>query len=146
MLYDDVECNIARWGSDGECGAWNYARGVAVETARAVCGSPVSLYYHELLTCSPHEAPARVPAHLPLGHEITAVVRDGFGDLVTVVDHRETAPYGEHGDVWRLTVDGVEVEDGSASHPPSLPWAAHQVRWHLYRRRPMPPPLSIPRP
>jgi hypothetical protein len=145
VLYDGVECNIPRWGREGEFGVWNYARGVLVETSRAVGGTPVSLRYRELLTRQPHEDPATVPAHLPVGHEITAVIRDADGELVTVVDHRETAPYGAHGDFWELTVNGVQPEDGLALHPPSLPWMANTVRWHLRQRRPLAPVIPITR-
>lgn len=71
------------------------------------------------------------------------MIRDADGELVTVVDHRETAPYGAHGDFWRLTVDGIEPEDGLAKHPPSLPWAANQVRWHLRQWQPLAPVIPI---
>ncbi|TVT23392.1 hypothetical protein FNH05_33055 [Amycolatopsis rhizosphaerae] len=139
VLHPGVECNIPRWGSEDEYGAWSYARGVLVETSRALYGTPVSLRYRELLSRQPHEDPSTVPAHLPVGYEITAVVHDCTGKLVTVVHHRETAPHGAHGDFWRLTVNGIEPEDGLATHPPSLPWAANQVRWHLRERPPLIP-------
>lgn len=129
VLYPDVECNIPRWGSESDYGAWNYARGLLVETSRALQGTPVSLHYHELLTRQPHENPATIPAHLPIGHEITAIVRDTIGQLITTVDHRETTLYGTHGGCcWRLTVNGIVPEHGLAKHPPSLPWAANHVR------------------
>ncbi|ASR39974.1 hypothetical protein BAY61_32355 (plasmid) [Prauserella marina] len=137
VLYDGVDCNIPRWGREGEFGVWNYARGVLVEISRALHGTPVSLYYRELVTRQPHEDPALVPAHLPVGHEITIVIRDPDGELVTVVDHRETWPYGARGDVWELTVNGIRPEDGHATFPPSLPWMANIVRWHLHQHRPL---------
>jgi hypothetical protein len=113
VLYDGVECNIPRWGREGEFSVWNYARGVLVETSRALHATPVSLHYRELLTRQPHEDAATVPAHLPVGHEITAVIRDADGELVTVVDHRETAPYGKHGDFWAVTVNGSSPRTAS---------------------------------
>lgn len=135
VLFDDVECNIPRWGSGWDYGAWNCARGLLVELSRALRATPLALHYHELLTWAPREDPDTVPAHLPVGTETIAVLRERTGELVTVLSHRETSPYGEHGDTWRLTVNGIEPADGVDRHPPSLPWLATLVRRHLDEHR-----------
>ncbi|GAB3289123.1 hypothetical protein [Parasphingorhabdus pacifica] len=122
VLPDEVDSNIPRRGSVGEYGAWNHARGVLVEISRRLRAVPLALDYREL------EAPAR----LPVGIEVTAVVRANIGQPVTVISRRETAPYGPRGDYWQLTVDGVVPEGGLHRHPPSLPWLAHLVRHALH--------------
>ncbi len=50
VLFDDVACNIPRWGAPGEPGAWNHARGLLVELVRHLPSTPVALHYRELHT------------------------------------------------------------------------------------------------
>lgn len=119
VLPETVETNIPRWGSLGEFGSFDYARGVLVELTCHLPATPVALHYRELAT---------TPARLPVGIEITATVGDSLGELITVVVRRENAPHGPRGDHWELAVDGVVPADGVASHPPSLPWMARLVR------------------
>lgn len=122
VLFDEVESNIPRWGTEGEFGAWDYARGVLVEVSRRVRGTPVALHYREL------DTPV---ARNPIGVEVTAIVRAGDGELVTVVSRHESAPFGARGDQWQLTVNGVIPAAGIAASPPSLPWMANLVWLHL---------------
>lgn len=122
VLFDNVQANVPRWGSAGECGAWNYARGLAVELSRVLAARPISVHYREL---------ERGPG-LPVGNEVTAVVqRHPDRQLVTVTSRRESAPYGPRGDNWQLTVNNTVPADGAARHPPALPGLARLVRDHL---------------
>lgn len=129
VLYDDVDCNIPRWGSVGEYGAWDHARGVLVELCRALPATPVRLHLRELDT----------PTRAPVGWEITAVARDHTGAPVTVVSRRETWPYSLRGDFWQVHINGVVPGEGTAIHPPSLPWLARLVRNTLQADRRRPP-------
>jgi hypothetical protein len=149
VLYDDVECNIPRWGSLGEYGAWDWARGLVVELHRRLGGTPVSLHYHELLTRYPLDDRG-TRAHLPVGIEVTAILRDRDGQDVTVVSRRETAPYGPRGEHWHITVNGEIPEDaddpalsGRHTRAPSLPFLALLVQTHLHRTAAQPTASSI---
>lgn len=152
VLYDDVECNIPRWGALGEYGAWDWARGHLVELHRRLGGSPVSLRYHELLACPPHLDPSTTPAQLPVGNEVTTRLGDRAGELVTVVTRAESAPYGPRGDFWQVEVNGEIPDDaddpalhGVQTYPPSLPYLAHLVAVHLDRvaARPLAPVVPL---
>lgn len=121
VLFDEVACNIPRWGAVGECGAWNHARGLLVELCRFLDATPVSLDYQELSNPQTGE---------PCGREITAVVDRG-GRRVEVVSHRESDLYDQRGDYWRLSVNSKTREDWCARHPPSLPFIANFVRRYL---------------
>lgn len=115
VLPAAVESTIPRWGSAGEPGAWNHARGVLVEVSRRLWAEPVALHYRELESG---------PSRLPVGIEVTAVVCTNTAERITVGSRRETAPHGPRGDLWRLTVNGVVPQGGRDRHPPSLPWLA----------------------
>lgn len=152
VLYDDVECNIPRWGALGEYGAWDWARGHLVELHRRLGGTAVSLHYRELLTRHPHQDPDTTPAHLPVGNEVTAVLRDRAGELVTVVTRAESAPYGPRGDFWQVEVNGEIPDDaddpalrGVHTYHPSLPYLAYLVAVHLDRvaARPLAPVIPL---
>lgn len=124
VLFDDVDTNIPRWGTEGEPGAWNHARGLLIEVSRHLGGEPVALHYRERET----------PVHRnPIGTEITAVARDHRGDLITVVSTTENAPYGARGDHWQLAINGRVPDNGIATYPPSLPWIANLVARTVHR-------------
>ncbi|MFI6029474.1 hypothetical protein [Amycolatopsis magusensis] len=138
LLPEQVETNIPRRGYLGSYGAHDWARGHLVELHRRLGGVPLSLHYRELLTRLPHEDPKRVPEHLPVGNEVTAVLRDPDGQLVTVITRDERAPYGPRGDYWEVSVNGeipVDGDDpaltGHHAYPPSLPFLAFLVQLHL---------------
>ncbi|GGM67705.1 hypothetical protein GCM10012275_42860 [Longimycelium tulufanense] len=126
VLYEDVRCNIPRWGSLGEPGAWNWARGLLVELVRRRGGTPLALHYRELETSG--------PLRLPAGLEVTAEFRDADGMRVTVTSHREGV-FAVGGEFWRLTVDDQTPDEGTGTYPPSLPVIAYLVHQHLNRRR-----------
>ncbi len=146
VLFDDVDCNIARWGSEGEPGSWNYARGVLVETAQATSATPFALHHREL--CTRHrDDPPSSPAHLPVGLEVTATLRCADDRLVRVVSHLETASEG--GDTWCLTVDGHTLHHGRGARTPPRQTLGLLVRRHLldqYGPRTVHPPGRIPAP
>lgn len=152
VLPDDVGTNIPSRGYVGSLGAHDWARGHLVELCQRLSGAPVSVHYRELLTCHPHEDPDTTPAHLPVGNEVTAVLRDHDGQLVTVVTRDESAPYGPRGDYWQVTVNGeipTDADDpalrGVHAYPPSLPFLAHLVALHLRRAeaRPLAPVIPL---
>ncbi|WNV85061.1 hypothetical protein [Umezawaea sp. Da 62-37] len=140
FLDDDVDCNIPRRGVLGELGAWNHARGHLVELRRRLGGTPLALHYRELLTRHPHDTDD-IPPHLPVGNEVTARLRTGDDQLVTVVTRAEWAPYGTQGDHWQLTIDDeipTDTDDpalhGVHRYAPTLPYLAFLVELHLSRR------------
>ncbi|CRK56890.1 hypothetical protein [Alloactinosynnema sp. L-07] len=140
VLYDNVDCNIPRWGTESEHGAWAWARGLLVELHRRLGGTLVSLHYEELLARHPHD-PLTAPPHLPVGNHVTARLRTGDGHSLTIVSRAEWAPHGPRGDHWELTIDGETPShpDDPALHglhryPPTLPFLALQVYMHLHRR------------
>lgn len=96
----------------------------------------------------PCEDPDRVPAHLPVGNEITVRLRDRDGPLVTVISRDEWAPHGAARDYWQVTVNGEIPADSSDpglhgvhAYPPFL---AFLVQLHLRRaaERPLAPAVS----
>lgn len=115
--HDNVASNIPLWGSLGEPGAYDHARGILVEISRALTATPIFLYYHELQTRDRH----------PVGTLIIATVREPTGNRVAVIEQRETAPYGRRGDYWQVTINGTIPEQGIAAYPPSPPWLANLV-------------------
>lgn len=140
LLPDDVDCNIPRRGAEGECGAWDWARGHLVELHRRLGGTPLSVHYRDLVARHPHD-PAAVAPHLPVGHEVTARLGIRDGRVLTIVSRTESAPYGPRGDHWEMTIDGVTPADaqdpalhGVHRYPPSLPFIAFLVDLHLRNR------------
>lgn len=131
VLFDGVCCNIPRWGSVGEPGAWNHARGLLAELTARLDATPIALHYRDLVTGG--------RARLPVGIEVTAVLRDPNRELVTVAHRCESAPYSAAGDRWRLTVNGEVPDGGHATYPPSLPRIAGLVSWYLQQQRPLGP-------
>lgn len=121
VLFDEVACNIPRWGAVGEYGAWDHARGLLVELCRFLSATPVSLHYREVNNPNTGQ---------PCGIEVTAVA-DRSGRRVEVVSRGESAPYGQWGDYWRLSVNGHTSEDWCARYPPSLPFIANLVHRYL---------------
>ncbi len=123
VLPAEVDTNIPRRGRLGKFGSWEHARGVLGEVGRSLPATPVALHYRELETGA---------GRLPVGTEVTARVRAGSGELITVVSRQESAPYGARSDNWQLTVNGVVPDKGIASSPPSFPWLANLVRLALH--------------
>lgn len=151
LLPEQVATNIPRSGSLGGYGAHNWARGHLIELCRRLGGTPISVYYLEMLTRHPSEDPKRVPAHLPVGGEVTASLRDSNGQLITVVSRVEGAEHGPRGDYWEVAVNGEIPADedprlsGQSAYPPSLPFLAFLVQQHLrtVERRPLAPVVPI---
>ncbi len=140
LLPGDIESNIPRRGYPGSFGAHDWARGHLVELYSRLGGTPLSLYYRELLARHPHDNPETTPEHLPVGNEVTARLRDRADRLVTVITRFEYAPDGPRGDYWQVEVNGEIPDggdnpalDGKHTHPPSLPFLAHLVAVHLDR-------------
>ncbi|HET6285734.1 MAG TPA: hypothetical protein VFG15_03150 [Amycolatopsis sp.] len=151
LLPEQVATNIPRRGSLAGYGAHDWARGHLVELLWRLGGAPVSLHYRELLTRHPSEDPERVPAHLPLGGEVTACLRDPEGLPVTVVTRTESGSYATQGAYWEVTVNGETPADedprlnGRHAYPPSLPFLAFLVQQHLrtVERRRVAPVIPI---
>lgn len=134
VIHDNIATNVPRWGSLGEFGVYDYARGLLVEISSILRARPLTLFYHALETTNGS----------PVGTRITASVREPTGNIVTIVDRRENAPFSPRGDYWHIVINGTIPDDGIAAHPPSPPWLANLV-WRTIHpegasgRRPSPP-------
>jgi hypothetical protein len=117
VLPETVQANISRQHYHGAPGLWEYARGVLVETSRALRGMPLAVFSR--VEADDSERTTAVV--------ITAVARAENNDVVTVVWRQEY-----HGDEqesgWLLTVNGVVPHDqGTGRVRPAPPFLADIV-------------------